>query len=86
LSKYTVIIVPAVRRKLKRLSKIEKLRILKKIESLGDDPRPRGYKQLEGYKGIYRIRVGDRRIFYTVHDGQLVVTAADLIHRGDGYA
>lgn len=82
---YTVIITPAVRRKLKRLSRSDKKRVLDKIDSLADDPRPYGYKDLVGYKDFYRIRVGNLRIIYQIVDATLIVTVADLIDRGDGY-
>ena len=38
------------------------------IYSLADNPRPSGYKKLNGRNG-YRIRVTDYRIIYDIFDG-----------------
>ena len=54
------------------------------IYSLADNPRPLGYKKLNGREG-YRIRVGDYRIIYNIHDKVLVVEIIDLAHRREIY-
>jgi mRNA-degrading endonuclease RelE of RelBE toxin-antitoxin system len=45
--------------------------LLEKIEQLLVDPTPDGKvrKALKGYKGLYRVRVGAYRLFYTYGDG-----------------
>ena len=40
---------------------------------LEQDPRPLGCKKLKG-RDAYRIRIGDYRVIYEIHDGRLVVT------------
>ena len=83
--KYTVKVAPAVVKKLKRLSRPDKIRITAKIEALGDDPRPRGYKDLVGFKDFYRIRLGEYRIIYTIFDDILMVTVLEVMTRSKGY-
>lgn len=58
--------------------------ILKALGSLAENPRPYGYKKLKGQDG-YRIRVGDYRIVYEIHDKILVVEVIDLGHRREIY-
>ena len=49
------------------------------IESLAENPRPRGAQKLSG-KERYRIRQGRYRILYSIHDQELVVY---VIRSGD---
>tara|TARA_Y100000310_G_C20614074_1_gene779631 strand:- start:197 stop:469 length:273 start_codon:yes stop_codon:yes gene_type:complete len=74
----------------KRLSKIEEQDKLKqRIAFLGEDPfKPRplvDIKKLKGFSNpsIYRLRVGDFRVIYTVEDETVKVT--DIFRRGKGY-
>ena len=60
-------------------------RILTAIGALAQDPRPPGCLQLKGGSGEMRIRVGDYRIVYGIHDGVLLVVIVTLEHRGDVY-
>ncbi len=85
MERYVVEVAPVVRKTLKRLSRTDKDRLLVKIESLGDDPRPHGYKDLVGFKNFYRIRVGEYRIIYNIFDDVLIVSVVELITRGRGY-
>lgn len=54
------------------------------IYSLANNPRPKGYKKLNGRDG-YRIRVANYRIIYDIFDDILVVDVIDLGHRKDIY-
>ncbi len=85
MERYVVEIVPGVRKILKRLSRTDKDRLLVKIQSLGENPRPHGYKDLVGFKNFYRIRVGEYRIIYNIFDDVLIVSVVELITRGTGY-
>jgi len=53
-------------------SKADRRRIVKRIESLASDPRPRGSSKLSG-RERYRVRQGRYRILYTIEDTELVV-------------
>lgn len=83
--RYTVEIAPAVVKKLKRFSRTEQVWLYAKIASLGDDPRPHGYKDLVGFKNFYRVRVGQYRIIYQIFDDVLIVSVVELMTRGTGY-
>jgi len=43
-------------------------RIDSAISQLADEPRPRGSAKLKGGSPVWRIRVGDYRIMYTIFD------------------
>ncbi len=57
--KYAIEIAPVADRQFQRFPKPDRKKILLKIESLAGDPRPHGYKELVGFKGFYRVRVGN---------------------------
>ena len=82
---YTVQIAPAVRKQLKSVPNHDKKRILDKIESLGINPRPAGYKQLQGFDNFFRIRIGDFRIIYNIFDDVLIVAVVKVANRRDAY-
>jgi mRNA interferase RelE/StbE len=84
--KYTVEIAPAVVKKIKRFPRTDQSRLYAKIASLGDDPRPYGYKDLVGFKDFYRVRLGQYRIIYQIFDDVLIVSVVELMTRGTGYS
>lgn len=55
------------------------------IKDLANDPRPPGSIQLKGGEGEFRIRVGDYRIVYDIHDDQLTILVLRLGHRREIY-
>lgn len=75
------------RRAAKVVTSLEKplrRRILAAIDALADDPRPPGCKKLAGQDG-WRIRVGDYRVVYEIHDQVLLVIVVDIGHRSEIY-
>ncbi|NLF33207.1 MAG: type II toxin-antitoxin system RelE/ParE family toxin [Planctomycetes bacterium] len=86
MASYTVVLRPSAREAIGRLPnrKIQR-QIVARIERLGLDPRPRGYKVLHGGKGLCRIRSGDYRIIYRIEDRQLIVAVVRVGGRKDVY-
>ena len=66
------------------LDKPLRRKILAAIDALADDPRPVGCRKLAGQQA-WRIRVGDCRIIYEIHDQVLVVIVIDIGHRREIY-
>ncbi len=54
------------------------------IASLATNPRPQGYKKLKGIEA-YRIRAGNYRIIYEIHDNLITVVVIDVGHRREIY-
>jgi mRNA interferase RelE/StbE len=80
----------AVRRHgdLPQLSKLDvaaRRRVQAAIELLADEPRPKGAKKLRGGACEWRVRTGDYRIVYEIHDRVLVVLVVAVGHRGAMY-
>lgn len=82
---YEIVIVGAVRRQLKQINRDDKKRILDKIQSLAENPRPYGYKELKGNDNLFRIRAGDYRIIYEIQDKILLITVLKVGNRRDVY-
>lgn len=61
---YQIKISDKARNLLKKLSDEQKEKMIAAIETLADQPRPRGCKKLKAYKDGYRIRIGNYRIIY----------------------
>lgn len=63
--------------------------IVKKIETLADDPTPANSKLLKGMDShgepMYRVRSGDYRALYVVHENPNCVVILDIDHRKDVY-
>lgn len=81
---YRVELRPAAVRALRQVDHQDRDRIRGAIALLGEDPRPPGAKALQGRAGL-RVRVGNYRIIYTIHDDILVVVVIALGHRRDVY-
>lgn len=60
------------------------LPIIQTIKKLAINPRPQGYKKLKGRDG-YRIRQGNYRIIYEIHDNILLVAVIAIGHRKNIY-
>jgi mRNA interferase RelE/StbE len=66
-------------------TKKDRQRLVRRIELLGEDPRPAGCQKLTGGADRYRVRQGQYRIVYEIRDDELVVLVVKLGHRRDVY-
>ena len=69
---------------LKKLDLETRTRVVTAIRNLAKDPRPTGSKKMKSREG-WRIRVGDYRVIYGIHDDQLLILVTKIGHRGDVY-
>lgn len=60
-------------------------RVLPRIEALGNQPRPSGCTKLRGLAALWRIRIGDYRVVYSIDDSRRVVDIIAVRHRRDAY-
>ena len=59
-------------------------RILARLAELETNPRPTDIKKLKGRKA-WRIRVGDYRVIYEIHNRQLQILVITIGHRREVY-
>ena len=81
---YSIRIEKHAAKTLEKLDLETQKRVVTAIRNLATDPRPPGSKKMKSREGR-RIRVGDYRVIYGIHDDQLLVSVAKIGHRGDVY-
>ena len=82
--RYQVIIPKSVRKELDRLPEDVARRISVRLAGLEMNPRPADVKKLKG-REAWRIRVGDYRVIYEIHDRVLQVIVITVGHRREIY-
>jgi mRNA interferase RelE/StbE len=60
-------------------------RIADAIEELRRNPRPAGVVKMAGDENLWRIRIGDYRVVYEIHDDRLIILVLRVAHRKDVY-
>lgn len=83
--KYAIEFTPTAVKDLKALPKAILKKIDARIASLANNPQPGDVKKLQGSDDLYRIRVGDYRIVYTIEDGKLIIVVVRIGHRKEIY-
>ena len=84
MASYSIEIKRSAARELAELPKQDRLRVIARIEQLAHDPRPSGSEKLSGQER-YRVRQGDYRILYEIHDHVLLVMVVRIGHRREVY-
>jgi mRNA interferase RelE/StbE len=84
MGRYRVVFRKSVARDLRRIPNRDLRKILATIESFLADPRPLGSEKLSGQER-YRVRQGNYRIIYEIHDDEVVVVVVKVGHRKDVY-
>jgi mRNA interferase RelE/StbE len=82
---YKVLFRPSVDRQLRKLPVEIQRRIVREVAALASDPRPSGVVKLKGDENLWRIRIGDYRVVYEIHDDRLIVLVLRVAHRKDIY-
>lgn len=82
---YSILLAPPAERQLRSFSPAAQKRLVKRMKTLQNDPRPRDVKKLAGEDNLYRIREGDYRIIYTIQDKELIVLVLKIGDRKEVY-
>ena len=78
-----VILSDRAEKSLRKSSKVIQIIIAKKIRKIKDSANVLNEERLEGFKNIFRIRIGDYRIVYRKTKNELYVVL--LAHRREVY-
>ncbi len=81
---YRLSIKPSAAKEIEALPKNDRIRVIKRIKDLSENPRPPGCEKLSG-NDKYRVRQGQYRIVYSVSDKELVVLVVKVANRKDIY-
>ncbi|WP_437228007.1 type II toxin-antitoxin system RelE family toxin [Planctomicrobium sp. SH661] len=85
MGRYSIELTASADKALQALPVTIQKRIVRAIEPLSDDPRPPGVVKIAGDDNAWRIRVGDYRIVYEIHNSRLLVLVIRIGHRRDIY-
>jgi len=76
---YRIEVAPSAVRQLRKFDSAAQRRVQAAVELLAHDPRPPGAKKLTGGAGGWRVRTGDYRIVYEIHDQVLCVLVLAVV-------
>lgn len=75
----------SAKKELKQIDKSEIPKILIEIEKLSHEPLPTNCKKIVGTEHIYRIKIGNYRVIYSLESEQLLIEIIRVRHRKDVY-
>jgi len=81
---YKLFLKASAARELEALPKADRLRVVERITTLAENPRPMGCEKLSGGEK-YRMRQGVYRILYEIHDDMVTVVVVKIGHRREVY-
>ncbi|MBN1961456.1 MAG: type II toxin-antitoxin system RelE/ParE family toxin [Deltaproteobacteria bacterium] len=81
---YKIFIKKSAEKELRELPNQYRSLVIQQIKKLGENPRAFGSQRLSG-RNVYRIRVGQYRIIYSIFDAVLIVEVIAIGHRKDVY-
>ena len=84
MEKYKITFKESVAKDFRSIPKQDVQRILKRVDSLAENPRAEGCIKLSGQEH-YRVRQGLYRIVYEIRDEWLVVNVVKVGHRSAVY-
>ncbi len=85
MARYRLFIKPSAVKEIEAIpTRQDRRRVVERIATLANDPRPPGCQKLSG-TDKYRVRQGRYRILYAIRDDRLVVTVVRVAHRKAAY-
>ena len=85
MASYRVTPKPTVEKDLRSLPKAAIVRVVQSLDRLAENPFPRQSLKLEGGEQLYRLRVGDYRVVYSVDQHAREVIVHYVRHRREVY-
>lgn len=82
---YKVVFRDEARKAFGQLDRAVQRQVGRVIDRLAGNPRPGQATQLVGDSRTWRVRAGDWRILYEIHDDEVVVLILDVRHRSKAY-
>jgi len=82
---YTIKFRPAVAKNLRALPKKDLLLIKRRIDALAENLLEPATTKMKANNNFHKIRAGNYRIIYEIHDDTLVILVVKIGHRKDIY-
>ncbi len=84
MAKYKITIKKSAAKEFEDIPKKDLQKIIKRIQTLAQNPRPQGAQKLSGQQH-FRVRQGDYRIVYSIDDKKLIIDIVKIGHRREIY-
>lgn len=81
---YRIEFTKGARKEINKLDLVLRKRIYKAVNKLSINPRNGQVRPMIGTKS-WRLRIGDYRVVYDIHDNKLIVLIVRVKHRRDAY-
>jgi len=78
---YKIIFRDEARKTFERLDRAVQQQVGRVIDRLAENPQPGQATQLVGDSRTWRVRAGDWRILYEIHNDEIMVLILDVKHR-----
>ena len=75
----------SAKKELRKIDRTKISKILKDIEALSQEPYPTNHKKILGTEHIYRIKIGNYRVIYSVENQKLIIEIIRVRHRKEVY-
>lgn len=82
---YRVEFTSTAAKQIRKLESGVRRRVEAALAGLSAEPRPAGVKKLVGEDNAWRIRIGDHRAIYEIHDDVVTVVVFRVAHRREVY-
>ncbi len=82
---YTVEFRPSVWKNIKNVPKKDLVKIKSKIEEISSNLPDPATTKMSGSNEFHKIRIGNYRIIYEIHEDRLVILVIKIGHRKDVY-
>lgn len=82
---YEILLERGAEKDLKRLPDEIFRRVVNRIKTLSENPKPSGCRKITGSKNDWRVRIGDYRIVYEIDEKAKAVKIMIIKHRREAY-
>jgi mRNA interferase RelE/StbE len=82
---YKILIKKQAFKQLQKMQLATILCINSAISELSANPKPIGCKKLNHPDELYRIRIGDYRVIYSIRNKELIIEVIRIAHRRESY-
>jgi mRNA interferase RelE/StbE len=75
----------SAQKELKKIDKVQIPKIIVAIEKLSLEPYPINHKKILGSNDIFRIKINNYRVVYSINNGELIIEVIRIRHRKNAY-
>ena len=82
---YSVVVSRPAQKDIRSLDQIMRNRVVQVLKQLASEPRPHACRKLVTAENLWRVRVGDYRVVYSIDDAASIVEIIGVRHRSKAY-